>query len=165
MTNEKAPAGQGEGSDQNLGGAIMSILPDTEETRHLVREWAWAFSTSQAFGSSSFQPPDWPPLLTPWWAREVEIDDGLGGEASVVLKRDFGSVVVSTLITVVVSTEPAYEQNHPGQTIGDYFELDGGKVEATITGPHEGMALNEATDLFDGLARAISTLREIGAGL
>jgi hypothetical protein len=168
MTNEKAPiAGQGdEGENQNPTyqeeNQIVNIIPDTEAARQMVREWATKLAGS--FDGDAFQAPDWPKELTPWWVERIDVTYAGGGEAVVDLSRDCGDVSLGTLVTVIVSDAEGWVRKHPGSTVGDFSELDSG-IEITITGPHEGMDLVEAGNVFDSLAVAVALLRQIQSGV
>lgn len=168
MTNEKAPiAGQGdEGVDQiptiqRQDQIVNTIIPDTEAARQMVREWATRLAGS--FDGDAFRAPEWPKELTPWWVERVDVTFAGCGEAVVDLSRDCGDVSLGTLVTVKISDDPDSVLN-PDSAVGDYLELSSG-VEITITGPHEGMDLVEAGNVFDSLAVAVALLRQIKSGV
>jgi len=140
----------------------MNIIPETEEARQAVREWALELARTVNLDDNGLSDytstPEWPTHLVPWWVKKVKVTYIGGGEAMVKFAHGFGETEVSALVTVVVSNAPGWVHNHPDSAVGD-FSSDG--IEVTILGPHEAMCFDEATDVFFSLAKAVGLLRQI----
>lgn len=169
MTNEKAHAGQGVGNDQNPTNQeenqIMNIIPDTEAARQAVREWTAQYVALAAQHETSNFPgaPEWPAVATPSWASEVEVGADLAGEVTILFAHEVGEVALVSSVAVVVSDDPAFDDNHPGKGVGDILPEPSG-VTLRVVGEHEELRSTDAMRLFDSLATAIVLLRKIEAG-
>lgn len=172
VTQSNAPtAGQGdEGVDQNREGAVVDIIPETDDTRQMVREWAAkAVASECACGTPivdtvierghaehEYHAPSWPRQLTPWWASMTTVSYQGLGEAGVTFTSSYGETVISAFVTVIVSRRHAHL--NPGKDIGDWIEYG---LEVNISEPHEGMTLTEAEDVLLSLSRSVARLRQI----
>lgn len=168
MTTKKAPAGQGEGNDQNPTyqeeNQIVNIIPDTEAARQAVRDWAAQYVALAAQHETRNFPgaPVWPAAATPSWASEVEVGQDLSGEVTILFAHEVGEVALVSSVAVVVSDDEAFDENHPGKGVGDILPEPSG-VTLRILGDHEELRSTDAMRLFDSLATAIVLLRKIEA--
>lgn len=169
MTNEKAPAGQGEGNERNPtyqeeNQIVSTIIPDTDEARQAVREWAGEYVALAAQHETRNFPnaPEWPAAATPSWASEAEVGQDISGEVTILFAHEVGEVALVSSVAVVVSDDPAFEDNHPGMTVGDILPEPSG-VTLRLLGEHEELRSTDAMRLFDSLATAIVLLRKIEA--
>lgn len=170
MTTKKAPAGQGEGNDQNPtyqeeNQIVSTIIPQTDEARQAVREWAAEYVALAATHEERNFPgaPEWPAAATPSWASEVEVGADLSGEVTILFGHEVGEVALVSSVAVVVSDDPAFDDNHPGKAVGDILPEPSG-VTLRVLGEHEELRSTDAMRLFDSLATAIVQLRKIEAG-
>ena len=150
----------------------MNIIPETDEARQMVREWATQLvaadcacgtnivQTAYERGHSDheFEAPAWPESLTPPWARKVKVSYQGLGEAGVTFSLNYGETVIEAFITVIVGKPHAHF--NPDKGVGDWIEHG---LEINIVGPHEGMSLIEAEDVLGSLARSVARLQQIKA--
>ena len=168
--NEDAPetVGAVRGGDQTPSiqeedQIVNTIIPDTDAARQAVREWTTDYVTDrQDFGHSHFKPDGWPAVATPSWASEVEVGEEISGEVTILFAHELGEVALVSSVAVVVSDDEAFDDNHPGLTVGDILPEPSG-VTLRVVGDHEELRATDAMRLFDSLATAIVLLRKIEA--
>ncbi|MDU0325300.1 hypothetical protein RWH43_00890 [Microbacterium sp. KSW2-21] len=174
MTTKKAPgavAAASEGEDQDpWRGTIMHIIPETDDARQMVREWAAKAVASECscgtpivdtviergHAEHEYHAPTWPQQLTPWWASKTTVSYQGLGEAGVTFTSGYGETVISAFVTVIVSRRHAHL--NPGKDVGEWIEYG---LEVNISEPHEGMTLVEAEGVLLSLSRSVARLRQI----